>query len=162
MNQCLLKRNARKAQKNMHTAGPKSFARIREEMMNENPSREQPTLSQMLERTRKRKIGNVYCETYDDTANKIEQMKNYRLPEDENALVDPFVAIMGKEYDGHCRLYGKGVTRKLLKNVNGGSTSYMVPGDLMESLKASAEAEKNNWPICVKSLKRSMKKKRPS
>ncbi|KAL4583275.1 hypothetical protein LXL04_007844 [Taraxacum kok-saghyz] len=31
----VMKRNVRKAQKNIHTAGPKSFGRIREEMMND-------------------------------------------------------------------------------------------------------------------------------
>ncbi|KAL4573558.1 hypothetical protein LXL04_020368 [Taraxacum kok-saghyz] len=101
MNQCLQNRNVRKDQKNMHTAGPKSFARISEEM---------------------------------------ELMKNYQPPENVNGPVDPIVAVMGKEYEGHCRLYGKGVSRKLLKMVNSGDTSYIVPGDLMESLKTSAEA----------------------
>ncbi|KAL4583779.1 hypothetical protein LXL04_008362 [Taraxacum kok-saghyz] len=122
MNQCLQKRNARKAQKNMHTTGPKSFARIREEMMNENPNREQPDSAQVFERTRARKIGNVYCDTYDDTTKKIELMKTYQPPEGMTA-VDPFVAVMGKEHDGHCRLYGKGVTKTLLRKVNGGDTS---------------------------------------
>ena len=64
--------------------------------------------------------------------NKLKElMKNYQPPEDVNGPIDPFVAVMGKEYDEHCRLYGKGVSRKLLKNVNSGDTSYMVPGDLM-------------------------------
>ncbi|KAL4573559.1 hypothetical protein LXL04_020369 [Taraxacum kok-saghyz] len=101
LNQCLQNRNVRKDQKHMHTASPKRFARISEEM---------------------------------------ELMKNYQPPEDVNGPIDPVVAVMGKEYNGHCRLYGKGVSRKLLKKVNIGDTSYMVPGDLMESLKTSVEA----------------------
>ncbi|KAL4561515.1 hypothetical protein LXL04_033682 [Taraxacum kok-saghyz] len=99
-NQCLKKRNARKAQNNIYTAGPKSFVRVREEMMNENLNREQPESTQMFERTCKGKIGNVYCEMCDDTTNKYvsvynckmfnfhflnklkELMKNYQPPED--------------------------------------------------------------------------------
>ncbi|CAH1428093.1 unnamed protein product [Lactuca virosa] len=74
---CLRAKEIRKSLKNMHTAGPKSFARIRDEMKNEDPNKEFPTLSQMFERTRKRTDGRVYVDTYDDTTNKIEQMKKY-------------------------------------------------------------------------------------
>ncbi|KAL4586572.1 hypothetical protein LXL04_011209 [Taraxacum kok-saghyz] len=78
MKRCSLKKDARMSQKNMHTAGPKSFARIREEMINDDPNKEPPTLAQMFERTRKRTPGNKYIDTYDDTAKKIEHMKNYK------------------------------------------------------------------------------------
>ncbi|GJT63167.1 transposase, Ptta/En/Spm [Tanacetum coccineum] len=103
----------------MHTAGPKSFARIREEMKNEDPNLEEPSLTQMFERTRQRKEGNVYADKYDDTENKIEKMRNYNPLEDESAPADPFLAVMNKEYDGHRRLFGKGVTNTLIKKVNG-------------------------------------------
>ncbi|KAK1431839.1 hypothetical protein QVD17_08553 [Tagetes erecta] len=68
---CLQAKESRMSQKNMHTAGPKSFARIREEMKNEDPDQELPTLSQLFERTRKRTEGREYVDTYDDTAKKI-------------------------------------------------------------------------------------------
>ncbi|KAL4568176.1 hypothetical protein LXL04_023782 [Taraxacum kok-saghyz] len=37
MKRCSLKKDARMSQKNMHTAGPKRFARIREEIINDDP-----------------------------------------------------------------------------------------------------------------------------
>lgn len=53
-------------------------------------------------------------------------MKNYRPLEDGSGPVDPFLGVMPKEYDGHHRLYGRGVTNKILKKVNDSGTSYMV------------------------------------
>ncbi|CAI9303744.1 unnamed protein product [Lactuca saligna] len=138
---CLIAKDVRMSQKNMHTAGPKSFARIHEEMMNDDPNKEPPTLAQMFERTRRRTVGNKYVDTYDDTANKIEQMKNYKPSEDGSAPLDPFLATMGKEYDGHHRLFRRGVTNRLMNKVNGDGTSYMVPRELMDSLRANAEKD---------------------
>ncbi|KAM0056947.1 putative transposase, Ptta/En/Spm, plant [Helianthus debilis subsp. tardiflorus] len=130
-------------QKNMHTAGPKSFARIHEEMKNDDPNQELPTLTQLFEQTRKRTEGHVYVDTYDDTARKIEQMKNYKPTEDDNATVDPFLVVMNKENYGYRRLYGRGVTNTLVKKVDGACISYMIPEGLMESFKANIEVEKN-------------------
>ncbi|GKB43037.1 hypothetical protein Tco_0887979 [Tanacetum coccineum] len=48
----------------------------------------------MFECTRERTEGNVYVDTYDDTAEKIEQMKNYKPPENESSPTDPFLAIV--------------------------------------------------------------------
>ncbi|KAM0008667.1 putative transposase, Ptta/En/Spm, plant [Helianthus debilis subsp. tardiflorus] len=140
---CLRAKESRMCQKNMHTVGPKSFARIREEMKNDDPNQELPTLTQLFERTRKRTEGRVYVDTYDDTARKIEQMKNYKPTEDENTTVDPFLAVMNKENYEYRRLYGRGVTNTLVKKVDGAVTSYMIPEGLMESFKANVEVEKN-------------------
>ncbi|CAI9303743.1 unnamed protein product [Lactuca saligna] len=141
LKRCLIAKDVRMSQKNMHTAGPKSFARIHEEMMNDDPNKEPPTLAQMFERTPRRIVGNKYVDTYDDTANKIEQMKNYKPSEDGSAPLDPFLATMGKEYDGHRRLFRRGVTNRLMNKVNGDGTSYMVPRELMDSLRANAEKD---------------------
>ncbi|KAL8224213.1 hypothetical protein R6Q57_019688 [Mikania cordata] len=103
------------SQKIMHTVGPKSFARIREEMKNDDPHRKVPTLTQLFERTRKRTEGRAYVDIYDDTARKIEQMKNYKATENENTTVDPFLVVMNKENHGYRRLYGRGVTNTLIK-----------------------------------------------
>ncbi|GJS44251.1 transposase, Ptta/En/Spm [Tanacetum coccineum] len=146
---CLIAKKRRMSQKNMHTAGPKSFARIREDMKNEDPNKEPPSLTKMFERTRERKEGHVYADTYDETERLIEQMKNYNAAkeggsgEDGGASVDPFLAVMNKEYNGHRRLFGRGVTNKLIKKVNGSETSYMVPGELMESVRTDIDAELN-------------------
>ncbi|KAD5802724.1 hypothetical protein E3N88_14084 [Mikania micrantha] len=44
-----------------------------------------------------------------------EQMKKYKSSENESDLIDPFMAVMHKENSGYCRLYGRGVTNKLIK-----------------------------------------------
>ncbi|KAL4589485.1 hypothetical protein LXL04_002392 [Taraxacum kok-saghyz] len=85
-----------------------------------------PTLTQMFERTRKRTDGRVYVNTYDDTTRKLAQMKNYKPLEDESDVVDPYMVVMNKENDGYRRLYGRGVTNRLIKKVGGGDTSYMI------------------------------------
>ncbi|XP_056699486.1 uncharacterized protein [Spinacia oleracea] len=97
---CLRNKERRLSQKNMHTAGPKGFARIREEMRNEHPNKELPSLAEVFERTRKRKEGKVYKDSYDDTSKKIEAMKNYVPPNDGSGPTDAFLDTMGKEYDG--------------------------------------------------------------
>nr|KAJ0193844.1 hypothetical protein LSAT_V11C800389610 [Lactuca sativa] len=91
---CSLTNEICKPLKDMHTAGPKSFARIRDEMKNEDPKKEFSTLSQMFERTLKRTDGSVYVHIYDDTTKKIEQMKNYKPV--ENGVVDPYMIVMKK------------------------------------------------------------------
>ncbi|KAL8250590.1 hypothetical protein R6Q59_034283 [Mikania micrantha] len=140
---CLRAKEIRMSQKNMHTAGPKSFARIRDEMINDDPNKELPTLTKMFEHTRKRTEGRAYVDTYDDTERKIEQMKNYKSSENESASVDPFMIVMNKENSGYCRLYGRGVTNRLIKKINGGDTTHTFPGGLMESFNASFEGQKN-------------------
>ncbi|GJT37722.1 transposase, Ptta/En/Spm [Tanacetum coccineum] len=141
MDRCLVLRNIRMSQKNMHTAGPKSFARIREDLKNKDPNKEPPTLTKMFECTRERTEGNVYVDTYDDTAEKIEQMKNYKPPENESSPTDPFLAVMNKEYDGHRRLFGRGVTNTLIKRVKAGGSSNMAASDIVRSSTTSLEAE---------------------
>ncbi|GJR65177.1 transposase, Ptta/En/Spm [Tanacetum coccineum] len=126
----------------MHTAGPKSFARIREEMKNEDPNNEEPSLTQMFERTRQRKEGNVYADTFDDTENKIEKMWNYNPPEHESAPAHPFLAVINKEYDGHCRLFDRGVTNTLIKKVNGDGSASAVLREIVKSPTVSLEVEK--------------------
>ncbi|GJZ20457.1 transposase, Ptta/En/Spm [Tanacetum coccineum] len=124
---CLAGRDLRLSQKNMHTVGPKSFAMIREEMKNEYPNKEEPSLTKILECTRQRKEGNVYVDTYDDTENKI--------------------------YDGHCRLFGKGVTNTLIKNVNGDGSASTVPREIVKSHKVSLEVEKGRSADILRDLK---------
>ncbi|KAD4585478.1 hypothetical protein E3N88_23079 [Mikania micrantha] len=96
---CARAKQSRMSQKNMHTAGPKSFARIHEEMVIF------PTLTQLFERTCKRTEGRTYVEIYDDTARKIEQMKNYKAAENESTTIDPFLIVMNKKNYGYRRLY---------------------------------------------------------
>ncbi|GJR78945.1 hypothetical protein Tco_0149730 [Tanacetum coccineum] len=75
----------------------------------------------------------------------FKERKLQRLTEekDGSASVDPFLAVMNKEYNGQRRLFGRGVIKKLIKKVNGSETSYMVPGELMESVRTDIDAELN-------------------
>ncbi|KAL4579655.1 hypothetical protein LXL04_015811 [Taraxacum kok-saghyz] len=140
--------------KNIHTAGPNRFARIRDEMKNEDPNHEFPTLTQMFERTRKRTDERIYVDTYDNTARKL----NYKPLEDESDVVDPYMVVMNKEHDGYRRLYGGGVTNRLIKKVGGGDTSYMIPEALMESFKAN-EVERNQLIEMKKEIQEDHEKK---
>ncbi|KAL8214100.1 hypothetical protein R6Q57_003549 [Mikania cordata] len=115
LKRCLRAKEIRMSQKNMHTAGPKSFARIHHEIKNDNPNKELPTLTQMFEHTRKRTEGHIYADTYDDTRRKIKQMKKYKSSENESDLIDPFMAVIHKENSGYYRLYDSDVTNKLIK-----------------------------------------------
>ncbi|KAL8251654.1 hypothetical protein R6Q59_035347 [Mikania micrantha] len=157
---CLRAKEIRMSQKNMHIAGPKSFARIRDEMKNEDPNKELPTLTQVFERTRKRTEGRSYVHTYDNTSRKIEQMRKYKPSENESASVDPFIAVMNKEQHGYRRLYGRGVTNKLIKKLDGGDTSHMITGGLMESIKASVEVEKNQLLEQRKEIEEDLERKK--
>ncbi|KAL8245948.1 hypothetical protein R6Q59_007164 [Mikania micrantha] len=159
-NRCLRAKEIRMSQKNMHTAGPKSFARIRDEMKNEDPNKEAPTLTQVFERTRKRTEGRSYVHTYDNTSRKIEQMRNYKPSENGSALVDPFIAVMNKDQHGYRRLYGRGVTNKLIKKLDGGDTSLMVPGGIVESFKASVEVEKKQLLEQRKEIEEDLERKK--
>ncbi|KAL6523535.1 hypothetical protein OROGR_017138 [Orobanche gracilis] len=88
------------------------------------------------QQTKKRQVKPTY------TGARDEQMKNYEPLEDGSASVDPFMVVMNKERDGYRRLYGRGVTNKMIKKVGGGDASYMIPRGVMESLNTN-EAEKN-------------------
>ncbi|KAK9723896.1 hypothetical protein RND81_05G032600 [Saponaria officinalis] len=68
---------------------------------------------------------------------KIEEMKNYISPQDRSGPSDAYLGVIGKASDGSCRLYGRGVSNKKLKMVNADATSYVVPSDIVMSLKAS-------------------------
>ncbi|KAD5318038.1 hypothetical protein E3N88_17984 [Mikania micrantha] len=83
--------------------------------INDDPNKELPTLTKMFEHTRKRTEGRAYVDTYDDTERKIEQMKNYKSSENENASADPFMIVMNKENSGYCRLYGRGQKHELVE-----------------------------------------------
>ncbi|GJW28785.1 hypothetical protein Tco_0045660, partial [Tanacetum coccineum] len=96
---------------------------------NEDPNQDEPSLTQTFERTRQRKEGN-------------EKMRNYNPPEDESAPADPFLAVMNKEYDGHRRLFGRGVTNTLIKKVNGDGSASMAPREIVKSPTVSLEVEK--------------------
>lgn len=48
--------------------------------------------------------------------NRMDAMKNFTPLEDGNGCTDAFLAIMGKEFDGRRRLYGRGVTKKNIED----------------------------------------------
>ncbi|KAL8234065.1 hypothetical protein R6Q59_020165 [Mikania micrantha] len=127
---------------------------------NDDPNKDFPTLTKMFEQTRKRTEGRVYVNTYDDTKRKFEQMKNYKTSKNESALMDPFRIVMSKEKGGYCRLYGRGVTNTLIKKMNGGDTTYMVLGSLVESFNESFEGQKHQLLEMKKELDEEHEKKK--
>ncbi|GJR77645.1 hypothetical protein Tco_0090010 [Tanacetum coccineum] len=53
---------------------------------------------------------------------------------------------MNKEYNGHPRIFGRGVTNKVIQKVNGSETSYMVLWKLMKSVRTAKDVELN-WLV---------------
>ncbi|CAH1421122.1 unnamed protein product [Lactuca virosa] len=52
-----------------------------------------------------------------------ELMKNYKPLEGGSDVVDLYMIVMNKENDGYCRIYGRGVTNKLIKEAGCGDAS---------------------------------------
>ncbi|GKD96733.1 hypothetical protein Tco_1380630 [Tanacetum coccineum] len=68
-------------------------------------------------------------------------MKNYKPPENESSPTYPFLAVMNKEYDGHHRLFGRGVTNMLIKKVKVCGSSNMAASDIVRSSTTSLESK---------------------
>ncbi|KAL2924088.1 Light-independent protochlorophyllide reductase subunit B [Bienertia sinuspersici] len=71
-----------------------------------------------------------------------EAMKNYTPPDDGSGPKDPYLGVMGKEYTGRRRLYGRGVTNKVLHKVASSSVNYVVPDEVMDALREDIQNEK--------------------
>ncbi|KMS96089.1 hypothetical protein BVRB_002010 [Beta vulgaris subsp. vulgaris] len=71
-----------------------------------------------------------------------EPMKSYQPIEDESDPKDAFMGVMEKEYPGRRRLFGRGVTNKVLKKSVAAAGSYVVPKEVMDAVRADMEAEK--------------------
>ncbi|KAM3325759.1 hypothetical protein P3S67_000884 [Capsicum chacoense] len=98
-----------------HTVGEKSFALIREEKRKENSGA--VSNKEFLVDTRRRKSGRVCNDSSEDITNQIVEMERVETQESEDGsqLVDPFTTVMGPDHPGRVRLYGRGVTKSLLK-----------------------------------------------
>ncbi|KAL2938064.1 mRNA export factor ICP27-like protein, partial [Bienertia sinuspersici] len=114
----------------------------------------------LFERTRKRQENKRYADTYDDTARKIEAMKNYTPPDDGSGPKDPYLGVMGKEYTGRRRLYGRGVTNKVLHKVASSSVNYVVPDEVMDALRADIQNEKTEIVDMRKELEADYERKK--
>ncbi|KAL2897793.1 ATP synthase subunit b' [Bienertia sinuspersici] len=130
------------------------------EKKNEDPNKQLPSLAQLFERTRKRQENKRYADTYDDTARKIEAMKNYTPPDDGSGPKDPYLGVMGKEYTGRRRLYGRGVTNKVLHKVASSSVNYVVPDEVMDALRADIQNEKTEIVDMRKELEADYERKK--
>ncbi|KAL2893868.1 WD repeat-containing protein pop1 [Bienertia sinuspersici] len=101
----------------------------------------------LFERTRKRQENKRYADTYDDTARKIEAMKNYTPPDDGSGPTDPWC---------HGRLYGRGVTNKVLHKIASSSVNYVVPDEVIDPLRADFQNEKTEIVDMERNLKQTM------
>ncbi|KAL2934287.1 putative carboxylesterase 1 [Bienertia sinuspersici] len=127
---------------------------------NEDPNKQLPSLAQLFEHTRKRQENKRYADTYDDTARKIEAMKNYTSPDDGSGPKDPYLGVMGKEYTGRRRLYGRGVTNKVLHKVASSSVNYVVPDEVMDALRPDIQNEKTEIVDMRKELEADYERKK--
>ncbi|GAB2292931.1 hypothetical protein Dimus_027158 [Dionaea muscipula] len=82
---------------------------------------------------------------YKTRMEELQSQQNRKSEEDaeSSCFVDPFLAIMGKEYNGRVRLYGRGVTPSSLgKTSTGyGSSSINAPNEFLESIKADVTVQ---------------------
>ncbi|GAB2295060.1 hypothetical protein Dimus_029242 [Dionaea muscipula] len=141
----------RAKQRDMHTCGPKSFARIRENLKNANEEKKEPSLAEVFRATRKRVLGRAYKEPIEDTQTKIARMEEIASQQagehvegrESSNPVDPFEAVMGKDPKGRLRLYGRGVTASTLGKVSARSSgaSVYVPEKLLKSIKEDVAAQ---------------------
>ncbi|KAL2894430.1 RNA-directed RNA polymerase L [Bienertia sinuspersici] len=130
---CAANQSRRKAQKNNHTAGPKSFARIREDMKTEDPDKQPPSL---------------------------EAMKSFQPNEDGSGPKDAFLSVMNKDYPGRRRLYGRGVTNKELNKGHATAVLYVVPTEVIDKLSADMEARNTQVADIKKDLKADYQEKK--
>ncbi|GAB2266524.1 hypothetical protein Dimus_001526 [Dionaea muscipula] len=86
----------RAKQRDMHTCGPKIFARIRENLKNANEEKKEPSLAEVFRAIRKRA-------SMEEIASQ-EAGEHVEGGESSNP-VDPFEAVMGKDSKGRLRLY---------------------------------------------------------
>uniref|UniRef100_A0A803MUH1 Uncharacterized protein n=1 Tax=Chenopodium quinoa TaxID=63459 RepID=A0A803MUH1_CHEQI len=78
-----------------------------------------------------------------------------------SGIKDAYLAVMGKEYVGRRRLYGKGVSNKVLNNTSPSVASYVVPGEVIDSLRAEViEIEKLQLVDMRKKLEKEYEKRK--
>ncbi|KAL2942494.1 ATP synthase subunit b' [Bienertia sinuspersici] len=90
----------------------------------------------------------------------LEAMKNYTPPDDGSGPKDPYLGVMGKEYTGRRRLYGRGVTNKVLHKVASSSVNYVVPDKVMDALRADIQNEKTEIVDMRKELEADYERKK--
>ncbi|KAL2923016.1 ATP synthase subunit b' [Bienertia sinuspersici] len=90
----------------------------------------------------------------------LEAMKNYTPPDDGSGPKDPYLGVMGKEYTGRRRLYGRGVTNKVLHKVASSSVNYVVPDEVMDALRADIQNEKTEIVDMRKELEADYERKK--
>lgn len=87
-------------------------------------------------------------------------MKSYQPIEDESDPKDAFMGVMDKEYPGRRRLFGRGVTNKVLKKSVAAAGSYVVPKEVMDAVRADMEAEKTEIADMRKELEADYEQKK--
>ncbi|GAB2287919.1 hypothetical protein Dimus_022272 [Dionaea muscipula] len=124
----------RAKQRDRHSYGPKSFARIRENLKNANEERKEPYLAEKFRAPRKWVPGHAYKEPSEDIQTKIAGMEEIASQQagehveggESSNSMDPFEEVMGKECIERVRLYGRGVTASTLGKVSARSSGAFV------------------------------------
>ncbi|CAH9068817.1 unnamed protein product, partial [Cuscuta epithymum] len=141
--QCNRKKANRALRKDNPTTGRKSFAKLRAKLQTTLPNDVDIPLSTMYEVTRKRTEGRQYKSSYEDTATKIIEMKNYEAENNEEgeAAIDGYAAIMSKEKSGGPIMCGRGVTKKDLVNTKETVQSLFMTSNDMETVMSTLRKE---------------------
>lgn len=100
----------RSNQKSTHTAGSKSFARIREEERTKKSGGKEPTRAELYIKTRTRKDGQPMNNVAAEIISKLREQETQKqqTSNDSNDWDDAFFQVMGEEKNGHVRTYGLG------------------------------------------------------
>ncbi|XP_049382790.1 uncharacterized protein LOC125847145 [Solanum stenotomum] len=117
-----------------HTVGKTSFAIICEEKKKETP--DALSSKDLFVATRKRKPDRVYKDSHEDTIAKIAEMERIETQQSEDVtqFVGAFTTAMGQDHPDRVRLYGRRVTKTLLKHKQGdsGPSSQTVDNEKMQ------------------------------
>ncbi|CAH9145015.1 unnamed protein product, partial [Cuscuta epithymum] len=141
---CNRNKGNRALRKDNPTTGRKSYARVRAKLQTTLPNSVDIPLSTMYEATRKRTEGRQYKGSYEDTAAKIIEMKNYEEDNNEEgeAAVDGYDVVVSKEKSGGPIMCGRGVTKKDLANTKETvHQSHVMTSNDMETIMSTLRKE---------------------
>ncbi|OMO75205.1 hypothetical protein CCACVL1_16302 [Corchorus capsularis] len=109
---CAVNKACRAKQKALHTAGRKSFARIREEEKEKRPGGKEPSRAELYILTHTRKDGQPVDDAAAEIIAKLREKASQKptVSGDSNNSQDTLFQVMGSEKTGRVRTYGMGPT----------------------------------------------------
>ncbi|XXG79647.1 hypothetical protein AAC387_Pa09g0675 [Persea americana] len=131
------RRNSRnhEAQTMSHTAGTKSFARIRDEARTRNPDGQAPDRIEMFRMTHTCRDGQLVDQASEDVMRQLNESLSQQPESSQNSMTREaiFTQVMGEDRRGRVRTFGLGVTP---------SDIYGPRASIAEARAAAAESER--------------------